>query len=934
MKEYSFYLTAGNNAFDPMGATEGYRLYPSGAVSRDYGANISGFMPYSAPMWFPLVDGTDGITVCYYDKEQAYITGEDLQEARFTAMPQGAAYIRVSAAASYWDDIELTDAIPVVPLYSDSLSKDYEKESSQQFFRVKLNGKLTFVGDGYDYIDAAPFDTVYHLAIFRNGESAPYMTGTFMKTDGTWNADNKTCEVELTTQDGYTDITAGMENKYDLIELASEIEACTVFKRPLLQVYLPGEDSVTNVLGKVWWEEEVTEAVDVDLKDMGRLDLDTLISTYKFTISDIYMSIRVDSAPNGYLNALGLYWGKMKLTMRNSWMYYSGTLTKRDGSGYSIDFDYSWVSAETGSPCTITLKDASGNEIAFNTSPSEPFADGDLLLYGDYGKVEIYKKTYAVYTRLLLDVDTYPLASGDHTTSDVPSDDFTGNTQNYSKAVGVELGILNLDVSDETQAEPTQWGKAANGEYFVQPYGYDIPLMKITWTDFSLWLNSAIYTRLDAPGRKPYTLKNAYPLSSCINVLLHEIAPSLTHEPTEEYSKFLYAIDNPISGIHGATLLITPKSNILKGEYDQPAQKATVTLKQITDMLRDCFRCYWYVDGGKFKVEHIEYFRNGLSYDSNTHNVGVDITRMMNPRNGKDWGYCTSEWKFEKVQMPERYQFGWMDEVTKPFEGEPMEITSPYVEKGLTEEVTVGNFTSDIDYMLISPGEISEDGFALLWAYGMKPVNINRRYSTKVNPDTGAIENDNAYFTTMGIIGGVKSGINVVPGQKYLLSKAYPGAWYDYDGAFISGYDPASSELGKPVTLTAPDGALYYVATFKTGEEETSTVTPQQYELPIGDAEPPQGGKIMQNNLLAFPYLQQAFYVYDLPAGKAVINGVETVAKGIARNKTQVVSVPLAGDPDMQELVRTHIGDGQIDKASINLSSRMAKLTLRYDIEQ
>jgi len=102
-------------------------------------------------------------------------------------------------------------------------------------------------------------------------------------------------------------------------------------------------------------------------------------------------------------------------------------------------------------------------------------------------------------------------------------------------------------------------------------------------------------------------------LYSAISKLLTQIAPSISHEPTEEYSKFLYGTLNPITN-GKFWLFISQKSNILSGNYDNPAQKAPITLKDLTNMLRDCFRCFWYIENNKFKIEHITFFMNGGSY--------------------------------------------------------------------------------------------------------------------------------------------------------------------------------------------------------------------------------------------------------------------------------------------------------------------------------
>ena len=31
-------------------------------------------------------------------------------------------------------------------------------------------------------------------------------------------------------------------------------------------------------------------------------------------------------------------------------------------------------------------------------------------------------------------------------------------------------------------------------------------------------------------------------------------------------------------------------------------------------MLRDIYKCYWYIEDGKFKIEQVSWFRNGGSY--------------------------------------------------------------------------------------------------------------------------------------------------------------------------------------------------------------------------------------------------------------------------------------------------------------------------------
>ena len=332
---------------------------------------------------------------------------------------------------------------------------------------------------------------------------------------------------------------------------------------------------------------------------------------------------------------------------------------------------------------------------------------------------------------------------------------------------------------------------------------------------------------LEEKARKAYTLRDAFPVASCISVLLNQIAPGITHEATAEYSRFLYGGNNPISGLN-FRLLVSQKTNIINGEYQQPAQKAPTTLQQFTNMLRDCFKCYWFIEDGKFKIEHIQYFRNGGSYSGGAI-LSHDLTKELNLRNGKPWAFNTSEYSFDKVDLPERYQFEWMDDVTAAFEGLPIQVISKYVTPGKVEEINISNFTSDIDMMLLNPGNISSDGFALFAA---------------VPPTSGS---------------------------QWIL----------------------------PFTRQTVNGVEYF----------------------------------LQNGYLAFINLQKPYWMYDLPARRVSINGSEVYAYGIERKKKQTFSFPAIDDPNPMQLIKTYIGNGQVDKLSVNLCSRSIKTTLKYDTE-
>lgn len=714
----------------------------------------------------------------------------------------------------------------VRPNYKDDLTLDYELETNQRFYRAKLSGKINFVRADYDIINDAPFDSEFFLYIEKSDDWGQtynqYYKAKFMKTDCTFNDDDKLVTVQPETIDQYNDVLAGLEKEYNLIELAPQIEFLTIRKRPLIQIYVPGDSIVSCFLGGTNWEQDANATTDQN----------TLIQTYHFALCNILKEIQITSKGSPAVIS-GLYSGRMSTGVSPD--EFMGDLYPELNVNYYIHIAQKLVAG--GLPiglAGVEIRRRSDDVAMFRYTKitQEPFdtLEFDLTAVegsGATGTMHADMKSYNIYARYLVDVDkiddldTYPLSS----------DDIVDNNRNYSRAIGyaIDVAFISNNFSDT----PTEWGLADSGKYFAPPfsiYGQTFyPIARSTWRYASLWFGFYLMDWiLEEKSRKAYTLRDAFTLSSCINVLLKEFAPGITHEATPEYSQFLYNTNNPISG-QSFKLLISQKSNIINGEYKTPAQKTPITLQQIMTMLRDIYKCYWYIEDGKFKIEQVSWFRNGGSYGYNPI-IDYDLTQLENVRNGKKLAFATSEYSFDKVEMPERYQFEWMDDVTTPFEGLPIEITSKYVTAGKIEEINISNFTSDIDLMLLNPGAISLDGFALLAA---------------VTPSGGG-------------------------------------------------------QLELPFTRQTVDNVEYY----------------------------------LQNGYLAFINIQPTYWVYDMPARRFKINNTPNYAIGIERKKKQTLNFPAGTtDPNPMQLVKTYIGNGQVDKLSVNLCSRNIKATLKYDTE-
>lgn len=870
-----------------------------------------------------MVNVSDIINYAFYDAAKKQVAGAHVYPfSGWIQSPEKARYIRITVfTGAQFNSLVVTNAHLVKPTYKDDLTKDWELESNQRFYRQRLGGKISFIRDDYDYLDGKPFDTEFILLIYKSDDLGVTwesdLQSKFMKTDCTWNADDKKVQVQPDTLDQYNAVIAGLEKEYNLISLAPVIQPLQFKKRPLIQMYIPGDNVVSCFLSGMYWEQDANEVSDRN----------ALVNTYYFALCNLLKEVNVTGSTNPNVNAL--YSGRMSIGANNT---FTGTLYPNVSNGYYIRasqvyqppfwgvITYEFVRSSDSVVVYRYSYVSPGNRPEDNLDFDAPAVAGS----GATGSAHCEMATYSIYARYLCDVNKI----NDVSTYPLPSEDIVENNRNYRRVIGYAIDVAYI--SNNSQSEPTQWGIRDDGTYFLPPFSIFgqayFPIARSTWRYASIWFAfSSFDWILEQAARKTYLLRDANPLSSVISVVLKQFAPDITHEATPEYSQFLYGTNNPIS-YRQFTLMLSQKSNVLHGDYDRPAQKAPVTLQQLTNMLRDCFRAFWYIEDNKFKIEHISWFRNGGTYNGQI--VTIDLTQATNIRNGLKWSFNTSSWDFDKVDLAERYQFAWMDDVTKGFEGFPIEVISKYVTEGKIENVNVSNFTPDVDYMILNPGALSEDGFALFAAAWSTLVSrdVYMGYPDRltsgvyVSYTTGALIPNPGWNAT--------EFIEVSPNRKYKLVRSQQYAWYDANQNYVGGSDNKEALLTE---VTAPANAYFIRCSVR--DSHVSTFDVQGFALPFVDTTINGVQYSLQNGLLSWIYLQPTFYVYDLPARSVKINGASAYAYGIERKKKQTVNFPSIDDPNPMQLIKTSIGTGQIEKISINLCSRMNKITVKHDTE-
>lgn len=580
----------------------------------------------------------------------------------------------------------------VNPIYSDDavISKDLAAE--QMIYRTKLTGKIKLIKSDFEWLKLQPLDTLFTMYIQRLSgyDWVEIAKANFTKLNCIWNDDDKIVELKITAFDVYEKFINIAKKEVNVVELAPEIQKINYRIRPIMQSYIMGSKILTCYQSGSYWEEEVNEPVS---------DHTELVITHKFGLVKSYYEANIvgDGLPNG---VAGGYLGNPSLATSGDGIYKLVVLWDPIGAYFQYG-----------------LFRVADNELMFVGGSSVEYGESggtELSAYSPdaSGTITVYSRYVTIYQRLVMSSDNY----GGLSNNLLPLNDIVEINRNY-KYVRPFPDDFYL-ASAESSTEPTKFGLNDAKKYFVEPTGFDkyYPAAKSSWLNCSIWFNmtEAAATDFDNLGYSQEKLNDAYLLSSVISKILQKFYPDITHEPTEDYSEFLYANTNPVSE-QAFKLLITPKTNVFYKKYDKPAQVANITLDEILEMLKTVYKCYWFIQDNKLKFEHITWFMRGSQY-AQPADVAADLTVMVDRRNGKPIEYGQGTYSYDNSVIPSRLEFGWMDQVSSGFEGFPIEILSNFAKEGQVEKKALTKFTTDIDYVIANYTDVSRDGFMLFAA--------------------------------------------------------------------------------------------------------------------------------------------------------------------------------------------------------------------------
>lgn len=429
------------------------------------------------------------------------------------------------------------------PIYS-KLRKTYKKESEQKFYRESLDGSLTFIHDDFEFIVKSSIHDKLCINLYRNGTL--YSTQEFYKTDCTIDFSNHSCTVKPKSNDNYTQILNGYDKKYNLAKIGTKTTRIKYHKRTLVQLYVAGENTVSNYFGGTYYEEDVTEPVSNlnELKDrysFNRIAGFSELSLEGFNYQELNTTIPQDESSQ-YWNfrarnvSLGTWCnisfiktinaGALASNPPASNHNYLMSTGKSGASNYSDVFLYSqqpdgsWQYTYKydmykiciyigGTNGTGTLLYESQNLYAKNSGYRIVTGTG---LYPMNAKRQTFPQqqpqpqtfnfgeqaiSYDICGRIIC-------SSDDPCLNLLSKDDFAfSDNRNFNRRyyflMNVNYPVVDIRMSSRVSLEPTEYGHNDYDEYFMPPYEqstydpnqlkYWVPLAKSSWGNSSLWVH-------------------------------------------------------------------------------------------------------------------------------------------------------------------------------------------------------------------------------------------------------------------------------------------------------------------------------------------------------------------------------------------------------------------------------------------------------------
>lgn len=238
----------------------------------------------------------------------------------------------------------------------------------------------------------------------------------------------------------------------------------------------------------------------------------------------------------------------------------------------------------------------------------------------------------------------------------------------------------------------------ANDDYADLLDKADDPISLLALTDVTV--NAKIGTVNNLYTRNKWLYDPAETTDGAIQFVLDQITTGLT-----VHSEFFTDAVNQVTLAtnHVNYLTIAQKSDIIRPASTDRAGVFEISWNELMNILWVMFQVKWNIIGTVVTVEHISWFTGAN---------GADLRTQLS-------AVATNKYVYLKESMPKYETFKFMEAYNTDFVGQPIWYDSDCVDQNKDTNILEKpiNVTTDLEYIMNTPDEISDDGFVILANY-------------------------------------------------------------------------------------------------------------------------------------------------------------------------------------------------------------------------
>lgn len=584
----------------------------------------------------------------------------------------------------------------VVTPYYDNLDIEYSIDKGANK-TVKLNGELIFKGVDIDVINLHDVTDKITIAIGRMIGSSNELIykGEFTFSDFS-DVDLDTGEIKLkvTTSDYYTDFLNVYEKEVNLTDLPIKKIPFKYDIPDVMQVYVVGDDYLTNVYANGLTFEQAC----------GKIEIDT-------SFADIF---RLFYKPNELEGESAAFTGFKYITwgLGSQWQnveYIEGRYTNNtisislsmlvDTQQYRMakrtqtsEVEYWNIYKYNSTTNDYDILEYTSNSLAYDYETRVLSISLFTFTNVDTGSTFKFSPERRILTRILTN-DRNGGENARHTSDDEIHYNNLYSHCKFSNIDNYKTATLIFRAENFTQTTPNQFPVNNTGKYFRGARSGYTAFGSRLWSEYYMLFSNSDLGSKDNQGTKEIEIQG-YRFQDAFQVLLNHFGLPLT------FVSEMITTGRFLSGIWAFTHLSNLQTRVSKG--NNLATNNVISLARLIEYFEKQFNGSWDIYDKKLRVEHKYFYQNGLSY-SVTPNV-IDLTLMNNRRLDLNVVSNANIYKYEYKD----YQTRVLEQQTALDVFKQSTIQLNFNTKK-EERITIDTFTSDFYYLISS--NLRADGF-------------------------------------------------------------------------------------------------------------------------------------------------------------------------------------------------------------------------------